>query len=134
MIATGMPFFLAFLDRDINEVVRLWESWVDSGELVRARYEDSRRDAVIRLRPAVLGAVEFVPNEPAGRLFNDRVLYTLPALLRVEHSADLAPEDSHYWTLQMKGFAATPEPLAGGGTGLVLGHWELGRRVCCTDR
>ena len=47
MIATGMPFLLAFLDQHINEVVRLWESWVDSGELVPARYEHSQRDAVI---------------------------------------------------------------------------------------
>jgi hypothetical protein len=40
-------FLLAFLDQYNNEVVRLWESWVDSGELVPARYEHSQRDAVI---------------------------------------------------------------------------------------
>lgn len=127
VIATGMPFFLAFLDQQINEVVRLWESWVDSGELVQVRYEGSQRDPVIRLRPAVLGTVEFVPNEPAGRLFQDRVLYTLPTLITAGQSADFAPQHSHYWTLQMKGFTATPEPMADGRTGLVLGHWELGR-------
>lgn len=80
MIATGMPFFLAFLDQHINEVVRLWESWVDSGELVQVRYEGGQRDPVIRLRPAVLGAVEFVPNEPAGRLFTTECCTPCPPL------------------------------------------------------
>ena len=50
VIAVGMPFCLAFLDQPIDEVVSLWESWVESGELVRARHEDPTRDAVIRLR------------------------------------------------------------------------------------
>ena len=68
MIAVGMPFCLAFLDQPVDEVVALWESWVDSGELVQARHEDPARDAVIRLRPSVLGVAEFIPNEPAFTL------------------------------------------------------------------
>ena len=32
VIATGIPFFLAFLDQDIDEVVAMWESWTRSGE------------------------------------------------------------------------------------------------------
>lgn len=127
VIATGMPFFLAFLDQHIDQVVRQWELWVDSGELVRARYDDAQRDAVIRLRPAVLGTVEFVPNEQTGRLFKDRLLWTLPTLNTVGDSADLAPQHSHYWSLQMRGFTARTEALPDGRTGLVLGHWDLGR-------
>lgn len=106
VIAVGMPFCLAFLDQPIDEVVTLWESWVESGELVRARHEDPTRDAVIRLRPAVLGVAEFIANEPAGRLFVDRMLWSLPSLISLPGAADYAPQSSHYWTLQMNGFAA----------------------------
>lgn len=127
VIATGMPFFLAFLDQPVDEVVKLWESWVESSVLVPARHETRGRDAVIRLRPAALGAVEFVPNEPAGRLFQDRVLWTLPSLNPVDNRADSEPQHSYFWTLNMSGFTARPEVLADGRTGLVLGHWELGR-------
>jgi hypothetical protein len=59
---TGMPLFLAFLGQDFNDVVRLWESWVESGELVSARHDDPARDAVIRLRPASIGVVESWPR------------------------------------------------------------------------
>lgn len=127
VIAVGMPFCLAFLDQPIDEVVTLWESWVESGELVRARHEDPTRDAVIRLRPAVLGVAEFIANEPAGRLFADRMLWSLPSLISLPGAADYAPQNSHYWTLQMNGFAARPEVAADGSTGLVLCRWDFGR-------
>jgi hypothetical protein len=29
VIAVGMPFCLAFLDQPVDEVVALWESWVE---------------------------------------------------------------------------------------------------------
>ena len=127
VIATGMPFLLAFLDQRIEDVIELWESWVASGELVPARHEDTTRDAAIRLRPAAFGVTEFVPNEPGGRLFKDRMLWALPALHPLSDSEDTPPNKSHYWTLQMSGFTARPETLAGGATGLVVGRWELGR-------
>jgi len=127
VIAVGMPFCLAFLEQPIDEVVALWESWVESGELVRARHEDPARDAVVRLRPAVLGVAEFIANEPAGRLFADRMLWSLPALISLPDAADYAPQHSHYWTLQMNGFTARPEAHADGSTGLVLGRWDVGR-------
>lgn len=127
VIATGMPFFLAFLNQPVDDVVRLWESWVDSGESVRARHEAAPRDAVILLRPAVLGTVEFVPHEPTGRRFSDRMLFTLPTLTTLGPGGDLPPQHSHFWTLSMQGMSATPELLADGRTGLVLGEWELGR-------
>jgi hypothetical protein len=127
VIATGMPLFLAFLDQHVDQVVKLWETWVETGELVRARHEDPTHDAAIRLRPAAMGAVEFVPNVPGGQLFKDRMLWTLPNLEPLGNSADLPPERSHYWTLQMRGMTARTETLADGRTGLVLGQWELGR-------
>ena len=102
VIAVGMPFCLAFLDQPIDEVVTLWESWVESGELVRARHEDPTRDAVIRL-------------------------WSLPSLIALPGAADYAPQNSHYWTLQMNGFAARPEVAADGSTGLVLCRWDFGR-------
>lgn len=128
VIAVGMPFCLAFLDQPIDDVVELWDSWVESGELVRARHEDPSRDAVIRLRPAVLGVAEFIANEPAaGRLFADRMLWSLPNLTPIPGASDHAPQNSHYWTLQMTGFTARPEILTDGTTGLVLGRWDFGR-------
>lgn len=126
VIATGMPHFLAFLDQHIDDVIALWESWVDSGELVHARYEDPGHDAAVRLRPAAMGIAQFVPNEQGGRLFKDRVIWSLPHLQAVP-DPDLHPAHSHYWTLQMGGFTAKTETLPDGRTGLILGNWELGR-------
>lgn len=127
VIAVGMPFCLAFLDQPVDEVVALWESWVESGELVQARHEDPARDAVIRLRPSVLGVAEFIPNEPAGRLFGDRMLWSLPALMSLPDASDSSPQHSHFWTLQMNGFTARPEVSDNGSTGLILGGWDFGR-------
>ncbi|OBJ12653.1 hypothetical protein A5624_10380 [Mycobacterium sp. 1482292.6] len=70
----------------------------------------------------MLGTVEFVPNEQTGRLFKDRLLWTLPTLKTFGDSADLAPQHSHYWSLQMREFTARTEAFAEGPTGLVLGH------------
>jgi len=126
VVATGMPLCLAFLGQDVDDVVRLWESWVQSGELVRARHDDPARDAAIRLRPASMGCVEFIPNEPGVRSFPDRMLWSLPSLVALGGS-DLAPQQSHYSTLAMTGMTARPETLTDGRTGLVLGAWEFGR-------
>jgi hypothetical protein len=127
VIATGMPFFLAFLDQDIDDVVEIWERWVQSGEFVRARHEDPARDAVVRLRPAVMGTVEFIANESGGRKFADRMLWSMPHLQAHPDAADLPPERAHYWTLNMSGFSAQTETLPDGSVGLVLGNWEFGR-------
>lgn len=127
VIASGMPFLLAFLDQPLDDVVALWESWERSGESVAVRHENPSYDAVVRLRPAALGVVQFVRNEPAGRLFGERTLWTLPTLSRFDGADDFAPEHGHYWTLQMGGFTATPETLPDGRTGLILGQWEFGR-------
>lgn len=127
VIATGMPFFLGFLDQSPDDVVAMWEAWTRSGELVAARHEDPARDAIVRLRPASMGVVEFIPNEQAGRKVAERMLWSLPHLQGRPDSSDLPPEHAHFWTLSMSGFSATPERLPQGRTGLVLGHWEIGR-------
>lgn len=127
VIATGMPFLLAFLDQDLDDVVEIWERWVQSGEFVHARHEDPARDAVVRLRPAAMGTAEFIANESGGRKFADRMLWSLPHLLAHPGAADVPPERAHYWTLNMSGFSAHTETLQDGSVGLVLGNWELGR-------
>ncbi|WP_155903523.1 hypothetical protein [Mycolicibacterium sp. CBMA 226] len=40
---------------------------------------------------------------------------------------DAAPEHSHYWTLQGRGFSARREEQADGTMGLILGNWDYGR-------
>ena len=127
VIATGMPFLLAFLDSDLDEVVEVWERWAQSGELVRARHEDPARDAVVRLRPAAMGTVEFIAHESGGRRFADRMLWSLPHLVAHPGVGDWPPAAAHYWTLNMSGFSAQTEELPDGRVGLVLGKWEFGR-------
>jgi hypothetical protein len=127
VIATGMPFLLAFLDQDLDDVVELWDRWAQSGELVRVRHEDPARDAVVRLRPAAMGTVEFIANESGGRRFPDRMLLSLPHLQAHPDAADLPPDRAHYWSLSMSGFTARTETSPDGNVGLVLGNWEFGR-------
>jgi len=127
VFGTGMPCFLAFLDHDIDDVVATWTDWVAAGQVVRARHENPSRDAVILFRPAAMGAVEFVPNDPAGRKLMDRGLWTLPQLRAHPDGADLPPDRAHYWTLDQTGFSARFDPLPDGSRGLILGHWEPGR-------
>ncbi len=127
VIATGMPFALAFLGQSLDDVVGLWEHWVDSAETVRVRHEKPERDTVVLLRPAVLGATQFIPHELVGRAWADRMLYTLPYLQGHSDISDVAPDRAYYWTLNPSGFSATPEQLPDGRTGLVLGNWDLGR-------
>lgn len=127
VFGTGMPCTLAFLDHDIDDVVVAWESWVQAGQFVRARHEDPTRDAVIGFLPAAIGAVEFVPHDPAGRQWPDRMLWSNPQL-QAHPNADLPPDKAHYWTLNPVGFSARFDDAMPAGTpGLILGHWELGR-------
>lgn len=117
VIAVGMPFCLAFLDQPVDEVVALWESWVESGELVRARHEDPARDAVVRLRPSVLGVAEFIPNQPAGRLYGDRMLWSVDGHEKLpvggHESAHPRPIRTAHWRTRMCPLAAMnlPRPL-----------------------
>jgi len=127
VVATGMPFTLAFFDQPLGGVVELWQQWVQSGEIVHTRHEDPSRDSVVLLRPAVFGAVEFIPHESAGRSWADRMLYSLPCLQGHPDAGDLPPDRAYYWTLNLNGFSATPERLTDGRWGLVLGSWDLGR-------
>lgn len=128
VIASEMPCFLAFLDQDIAGVVELWDSWIDNGEVVRARHENPARDAVVRFRPAAMSTIEFIPTEQRnGRRMADRMLWSKPTLIARPDAADLPPEHAHYWTINMTGFSATRETLPNGSIGLVLGSWEPGR-------
>ncbi|MBY0286745.1 MAG: hypothetical protein K2X52_06315 [Mycobacteriaceae bacterium] len=127
VFGTGMPCVLAFLDHDIDDVAATWESWVQTGRFVRARHDDPTRDAVIGFLPAAIGAVEFVPHDPAGRQWPDRMLWSNPHLQAHTNAADLPPEKAHYWTLNPVGFSARFETLPDGSRGLILGHWEPGR-------
>lgn len=127
VFGTGMPCMLAFLDHDIADVVATWESWVQAKQFVRARHEDPARDAVIGFLPAAIGAVEFVPHEPAGRQYPQRMLWSNPHLQPHTNAADLPPEKAHYWTYIASGFTARFETLPDGSRGLILGHWEHGR-------
>lgn len=129
VIAPGMPFFLAFLDQPLADVMALWASWVESGELVQTRIEqlnDPVRDAAILLRPAAFGVVQFVPNDPPPRDFMTRIIFAVPTL-HAMFGVDTPPERSHYWTSTMLGLAARPEKLADGKIGLVLSSWDFGR-------
>jgi hypothetical protein len=65
VFGSEMPCVLAFFNDHVDEVVRVWESWVKSGEFVRARHEDPNRDAVVGFLPAAIGTVDSVPNDPA---------------------------------------------------------------------
>ena len=96
VFGAGMPCFLAFFDHPVDEVLRVWESWVKSGEFVRARHEDPHRDGIVGFLPAAIGTVEFVPNEPAGRKFSERMLWSQPHLQSHSNAADLPPEKAHY--------------------------------------
>jgi len=128
VFGSGMPCVLCFFDHPVDEVVRVWESWVKSGQFVRARHEDPRRDAIVGFLPATIGTVEFVPNDPAGRKFGDRMLWSHPHLQAHSNAADLPPEKAHYWTYNPVGFSARFETAEDGRVvGLILGHWEDGR-------
>lgn len=128
VIGSEMPCFLAFLDQDIADIVELWDSWIASGEVVRARHEDPSRDAVVRFRPAAMSTVEIVPTEPInGRRLADRMLWSKPTLIAHPDGVDLPPERAHYWTINMTGFSAVRETLPNGSIGLVLGNWAPGR-------
>ncbi|WP_094287288.1 hypothetical protein [Mycobacterium lehmannii] len=127
VFGTGMPCFLAFLDHHIDEIVATWMEFVETGQVVRARHENPSRDTVVIFRPASIGTVEFVPNEPAGRKLMDRMLWTPPNLIAHPDAADLPPDKAHYWTLNPVGFSARFETLPDGSPGLILGHWEAGR-------
>lgn len=54
------------------------------------------------------------------------MLFALATLTAFDPGGDLGPHYSHYWTLDMRGMTVTPEVLADGRAGLVLGEWELG--------
>lgn len=127
VFGAGMPCFLAFLEHDVDEVMAVWQRWVQTGQFVRARHEDPARDAVVGFLPAAIGTVEFVPNEPGGRKMMHRMLWSQPHLQAHPQADDLPPERAHYWTLNTAGFTARFESLADGSTGIVLGNWEDGR-------
>jgi hypothetical protein len=128
VFGSGMPCVLCFFDHPVDEVVRVWESWVKSGQFVRARHEDPKRDAIVGFLPAAIGTVEFVPNDPAGRKLAERMLWSQPHLQAHSDAADLPPEKAHYWTYTPAGFSARFESSPDGTVvGLILGHWDDGR-------
>jgi len=127
VMGRGLPFVLAFLDHRVDTIVHAWTEWVTSGQLVKAQHSNPERDALVLIRPAAVGAVQFIAHEPAGRQLAARGLYTQPQLLMRPDGADLAPEQSHYWTLQPSGFSAKLTTWEDGTRGILLGNWELGR-------
>lgn len=127
IIGHGLPGVLAFFDESPSRMIDLWQGWIDTDSTIRATHTAPGRDAVVLLRPASIGTVQFVPNDPSGRLMSDRMLWSYPHLQERFDSADLPPEEKAYWTLQFVGFGAKVIDLPGGGHSIELSSWDFAR-------